>query len=165
MPDPIKREVALRPLSREHHHGLLLCWKIKTGLKNRVEPERIKRYADWFFAQHLTAHFEIEEKQLFPILGAGNALVQQAIFEHRRIEELFNTKTDLPVILELIALELDHHIRFEERVLFNEIQLVAVDAQLQLLEEIHREVPDSELWPDKFWEHSKASPDTNPADA
>ncbi|MBK8966936.1 MAG: hemerythrin domain-containing protein [Saprospiraceae bacterium] len=163
MPKPIKRQAALRPLSREHHHGLLLCWKIKTGLKNQVEPERIKRYADWFFEQHLTAHFDIEERQLFPILGAGNALVQQAVFEHRRIEELFRSTTDLPVILELIALELDHHIRFEERVLFNEIQQVASDEQLRLLEEIHREVPDSDHWNDKFWEH--AAPGANGLDA
>lgn len=165
MPKLIKRLVALRPLSREHHHGLLLCWKIKTGLKNQVEPDRIKRYADWFFEQHLTTHFEVEENQLFPILGTDNALVQQAVFEHRRIEELFRSTGNLPVTLELIAWELDHHIRFEERVLFNEIQQVASEAQLQLLEEIHREVPDSDHWHDKFWEQANASQETYMPDA
>ncbi|MCB0535507.1 MAG: hemerythrin domain-containing protein [Lewinellaceae bacterium] len=165
MPKPIKRLVALRPLSREHHHGLLLCWKIKTGLKNHVEPARIKRYADWFFENHLTVHFEIEENQLFPILGTDNLLVQQAVFEHRRIEELFRSTDNLPVILELMASELDHHIRFEERVLFNEIQNKASEAELQLLEEIHREVPDSDQWDDKFWEQPNTSQDTKTLDA
>ena len=151
MPEPIKRHVLLRPLSREHHHGLLLCWKIRTGLKNNTEPFRIKRYADWFFEKHLVPHFEIEEQQLFPILGHKNELVQQAISEHRRLEELFHSDTHLPIILELIGAELDHHIRFEERVLFNEIQKIATEAQLQLLEEIHRDIADSEDWDDCFW--------------
>lgn len=152
MPNPLKRHIALRPLSREHHHGLLLCWKIKAGLKNNIEPQRIKRYADWFFEQHLIQHFQIEEQQLFPILGTDNEMIQQAIAEHRRIEVLFHTKTDLARILNLIEMELDHHIRFEERVLFAEIQNAASEAQLQLLEDIHREIPNDDHWDDKFWE-------------
>jgi len=39
---PIKRSIALQPLSREHHHGLLLCWKIRTGLKKGIDIDRIK---------------------------------------------------------------------------------------------------------------------------
>jgi hypothetical protein len=46
---PLKRHAALQPLSREHHHGLLLGWKIRTGLSNGAPLERIKAYADWFF--------------------------------------------------------------------------------------------------------------------
>ncbi|WP_241739476.1 hypothetical protein [Aestuariibaculum marinum] len=30
---PLKRHKALQPLSREHHYGLLLTWKIRTGFK------------------------------------------------------------------------------------------------------------------------------------
>ena len=41
---PIKRSEFLKPISREHHHGLLLCWKIRAGLKKGIEPERIKLY-------------------------------------------------------------------------------------------------------------------------
>ncbi len=43
MSKPIKRSVALKPLSREHHHGLLLSWKIREGFNRNVEIERIKR--------------------------------------------------------------------------------------------------------------------------
>src|SRR5690606_10923423 len=28
---PIKRNKDLQPFSRDHHHSLLLCWKIRTG--------------------------------------------------------------------------------------------------------------------------------------
>lgn len=152
MPKPIKRHTSLQPLSREHHHGLLLCWKIRTGLKNGVEPQRMKNYADWFFKHHLAAHFQVEEQQLFPILGLKNEMVQQAMAEHRRLRELFKSKTDLKTVLGLIEAELDHHIRFEERVLFNEIQKLANEVQLQLLVEIHQEVPEPEHWEDVFWE-------------
>ena len=32
-----KRHKALQNLSREHHHGLLLSWKIRTGLNKNIE--------------------------------------------------------------------------------------------------------------------------------
>src|SRR5690606_36276296 len=66
---PIKRDENIQPFSREHHHGLLLSWKIKTGFKKNLELERIKRYTDWFYKNQLLPHFEAEEKYLFPILG------------------------------------------------------------------------------------------------
>ena len=50
---PIKRTEVLKPLSHEHHHGLLLCWKIKTGIKKNIDAARIKKYADWFYRSHL----------------------------------------------------------------------------------------------------------------
>ena len=72
MSEPIKRNEALVQLSRDHHYGLLLCWKIREGIKRRIEPQRIKNYVDWFWLHHLEQHFEIEEKYLFPILGNQN---------------------------------------------------------------------------------------------
>ena len=56
---PIKRHKALQPLSRDHHHGLLLSGKIRAGFSKNIEPLRIKNYADWFFKNHLIPHFEI----------------------------------------------------------------------------------------------------------
>jgi hypothetical protein len=45
---PLKRAEYLKALSREHHHGLLLCWKIKTGFSKGVSISRMKLYLDWF---------------------------------------------------------------------------------------------------------------------
>ena len=93
MSKPIKRSVALKPLSREHHHGLLLSWKIREGFKQNVEIERIKRYIDWFWKHHLQAHFEFEENYVFPILGQENELIIKALQEHNRLQQIF-TATD-----------------------------------------------------------------------
>lgn len=54
---PLKRSGHLKPLSRGHHHGLLLCWKIREGFKRNVDPERIERYANWCWYAHLASHF------------------------------------------------------------------------------------------------------------
>ena len=64
---PIKRHSALQGVSREHHHGLLLCWKIRTGVSKNIPLERIKMYADWFYATYLVPHFELEETHIFPL--------------------------------------------------------------------------------------------------
>ncbi len=41
---PQKRHIALQPLSREHHQGLLLSWKIRKGLSRKIEFDRIQNY-------------------------------------------------------------------------------------------------------------------------
>ena len=148
---PLKRDDALVPLSREHHRGLLLCWKIKTGLSKNVEPERIKRYADWFYAEHLTPHFAEEENALFPILGNDNTLVERAVKEHRELETLFADNSNVEHTLRSIADLLDKHIRFEERVLFGVIQETASGEQLKALERHNAAQPFCENASDAFW--------------
>src|SRR5690606_6698271 len=143
MPNPIKRNEALKPLSRDHHHGLLLCWKIRQGVKLNVEPERIKKYLDWFWMSYLKPHFEIEEQYVFPVLGNENELVKKALAEHRRLKRLFENVDDLQKSISLIEEELEKHIRFEERVLFNEIQSVAKSEQLL---EIEIDCPDKSFY-------------------
>lgn len=82
MSNPIKRNEALKPLSRDHHHGLLLCWKIRRGIKRNIAPERIKKYLDWFWKNYLKPYFETEVQYVFPVLGSENELVKQALAEH-----------------------------------------------------------------------------------
>tara|TARA_R110002124_G_scaffold70343_1_gene188962 strand:- start:506 stop:970 length:465 start_codon:yes stop_codon:yes gene_type:complete len=148
---PLKRAPELQPLSHDHHHGLLLCWKIRTGLKKEVPLERIKLYTDWFFENHLKPHFELEEKYIFTILGNDNTLIQQALSEHSRLKDLFNATTDLKENLSLIDKELEAHIRFEERVLFADIQKEASAEQLVKIEEIHSKSPFIENDEGTFW--------------
>ncbi|QIH40140.1 hemerythrin domain-containing protein [Flavobacterium sp. Sr18] len=148
---PLKRAPELQPLSHDHHHGLQLCWKIRTGFSKQIEPNRIKKYTDWFFKTHLKPHFELEEKHVFPILGAENELVKKALAEHRRLKRLFKQTTDLEKSLGLIEEELDAHIRFEERILFVEIQKIATQDQLAKIKEIHTEESFTEKDDDPFW--------------
>ncbi|MFV0539661.1 MAG: hemerythrin domain-containing protein [Aestuariibaculum sp.] len=148
---PLKRHKALQPLSRDHHHGLLLAWKIRAGFKKEIEPKRIKIYADWFFKTHLLEHFDIEEQYVFPVLGDDNELVKKALSQHRRIKRLFSETGDIGVALNKVEEELDNHIRFEERILFPEIQMAATETQLELIEKIHQPEKFEDNLDDEFW--------------
>jgi hemerythrin-like domain-containing protein len=150
--NPIKRHKALQPLSRDHHHGLLLSWKIRQGMKKGIDLERIMAYARWFWDTHLLRHFEIEEKQIFPLLGNDHPMVKRALSEHRRITRLFTSDhSDKERMLGLIEEELDIHIRFEERQLFNAIQEIATKEQLRVMEKAHSETRHQPPWEDEFW--------------
>ncbi|TBW29041.1 hemerythrin domain-containing protein [Gramella sp. KN1008] len=152
MGKPIKRHEALQPLSREHHYGLLLCWKIRQGFKLNIDPDRIKAYADWFKLNYLDPHFQAEEEYIFPILGNNHDLVKRALEEHRRLENLFEQGSDLHKLLKKIEKELDLHIKFEERVLFNEIQKTASSEQLEEIKKHHEDGNFCEDdWKDQFW--------------
>jgi iron-sulfur cluster repair protein YtfE (RIC family) len=149
---PIKRHPALQPLSRQHHFGLLFSWKIRKGFSKNIETERLKAYANWFYEQEIEPHFRDEEEYLFPILEEGNELVERALKEHRRIKRLFHNSDDSEKSLHQLEEELDAHIRFEERILFNEIQNVATEAQLAKIEEIHSSLNKHPEYSDPFWE-------------
>lgn len=150
-PKPQKRHKALQPLSREHHHGLLLSWKIRSGFNKNINPNRIKIYADWFFETHLIPHFEMEEENIFPLLASDNGLIKRALAEHRRLKRLFNETTDNAKNLSKIEEELEQHIRFEERVLFPEIQKIATEEQMLIIEKIHQQEPFKDNLDDEFW--------------
>jgi len=150
---PIKRHQALQPLSRQHHFGLLFSWKIRKGFGKNVAPERMMRFAKWFFVKEIEPHFNDEEKYLFPILEPGNELIERALKEHRRIKRLFRDTENPEKSLHKLEEELDAHIRFEERVLFNEIQKIATPEQLARIEEIHEELETPAEYEDPFWEN------------
>lgn len=141
----------MQPLSRQHHDGLLLCWKIRRGFSQKVTPERMKRYADWFWQSHLVPHFDMEEKHIFPILGNDDKMVKRALAEHRRLKRLFMDDEDIERSLSLIEEELESHIRFEERELFVEIQQRASAEDYARIEHLHDALPHCEDWDDEFW--------------
>lgn len=151
MHNPIKRHQALKPVSREHHHGLLLSWKIRNGIKNKIELPRIKKYLDWYWINHLQQHFVFEEQYLFPILGSDHALVSEAIIQHREIEQLFFEKDNLENSLQVLEKKLENHIRFEERILFKVIEQNASEEQLQIIENAHQQPLPQDNYSDPFW--------------
>lgn len=148
---PIKRAEYLKKLSREHHHGLLLAWKIKTGFSKNIVVNRIKQYTDWFYAAHLKPHFQEEEMQVFPILGNDNILIQKAIQEHQQLAQLFNETDNVERALKQITIDLVNHIRFEERILFNQIQTVATPEQITMIEALHTNEAFTDNTTDPFW--------------
>lgn len=148
---PIKRHPALQPLSRDHHQGLLLSWKIREGFRRGVDVQRVWQYAVHFYRHELVPHFETEERYVFSILGDGHLLVKRALAEHRRLNRLFSEGGDPKRNLSLIEEELEAHIRFEERVLFQEIQDTASEEQLREAEAQHAQTVAYPAWEDEFW--------------
>ncbi|NMM50818.1 hemerythrin domain-containing protein [Marinigracilibium pacificum] len=151
MNKPLKRHISLQPVSREHHFGLLLCWKIRTGLKNDISPERIKKYVDWFYQNHLVPHFSFEENFVFPILGNKHTLIKKALEDHKIITEMVSQDNDLDLLLPRLERTIERHIRFEERILFNKIQDIATDEQLEEIESHHHEEAFQDNVDDVFW--------------
>lgn len=149
---PIKRSERLKPLSREHHHALLLCWKIKNGFAKGASAERVKKYADWFFENHLLPHFAIEEQYVFPVLGDEHPMIKEAKRDHQRLKTLFTATGDLESNLREIEEVLQNHVRFEERTLFSEVQKYATEEQLTEIEMFHVEAKFVDNIEDPFWE-------------
>ncbi len=151
-PAPIKRHESLKPLSREHHDGLLLCWKIRQGLSKKIAPERIAKYTRHFFNKNLEPHFYAEEQLLFPMIDRQHDLILQAREDHHRLRHLFLLANPDEKVLDLIQQQLEKHIRFEERQLFQEIQQQASPEALQQIQHVHATVPGEDTWEDAFWE-------------
>ena len=151
---PIKRHKGLQPLSREHHQGLLLSWKIRVGLKKGISIDRIKNYCDFFFKEELLNHFNIEELHVFTLLDSKDDLVKKALADHKRLKRLFLTKQPDMKTIVAIEEELEQHIRFEERILFNKIQEQTPEQELLKILDLHNSSTNCNIdsWEDKFWE-------------
>lgn len=155
---PLKRHPALIPLSRDHHSGLLLCWKIRTGFRKEVKEERMADYTAYFFEQQLVPHFKLEEKEIFSCLPEQDPLRQEAEAQHKELygmgSRLKEAGGDKKELLNSFEQALDRHIRFEERQLFMHIQDQLGEEKLEVLgkrvEALHSEEPDR--WEDRFWE-------------
>lgn len=134
---PLERHPLLRPLSREHHHGLLLCWRIRRDLVARTAHDQVLAECRAFFHSDLLPHFAVEEDVVFPVLGSDHPLVHRAIAEHRRLARLFQQVGDPQTTLSRIEDELEAHIRFEERVLFQAVQAQATADELEEIDRVH----------------------------
>jgi hemerythrin-like domain-containing protein len=149
--NPIVRNESLKNLSRDHHFGLLFCWKIRSSL-NTIETKRLARYSEYFYKEHLQPHFKLEEKYIFPLFGEETTLVQEAMDDHMKLTELFGAQEKSIEILAQIAKTLEKHIRFEERVLFKELQKLIPEDELAAALGQSLGKPEEDTWEDKFWE-------------
>ena len=154
---PINRNEHLKKLSREHHFSLLFSWKIRQGLKKDVAMERIWKYVQYFWQQHLQPHFREEESIFF--VPIKDRLVQRAINEHtyikQQIEDLANySGNNQQKSLAKIADMVYEHVRFEERDLFPHLERKLSREQLEnISEQIEEHHPSSlqDQYEDQFW--------------
>ncbi len=155
---PIKRSNELVPLSRDHHSGLLLCWKIKTGIQKSIDADRIANYVVFYYRSHLEEHFRQEEEYIFPLPGKEDPLIQKAVSEHREltglITQLVSEKPKGYENLEKLMNLLETHIRYEERELFPYIEQKADNSRFknagEIIAELHNNIKEP-AWDDEFW--------------
>lgn len=133
----MKRHASLVPLSREHHHGLVMARRLILGRSTNPRadwpPERsgqVQRLLE-FFETELRAHFEVEEAHVFPTaareLTGGDRQTRELIAEHHTMRAMIRDfETDPASCLDerLIAFGklLEAHIHREERELFQQMQ-------------------------------------------
>lgn len=132
----MQRFPALRQLSSEHHHGLVLARRAREQAKADIAQRRDTWEAlRAAFDTELEPHFQREEQRLLPALEqAGElALVRQTLEEHRQLRALI-AAGDVDA-LAVFAQALGDHIRFEEQVLFETAQRVLDETTLALLAE------------------------------
>ncbi|MBX7201903.1 MAG: hemerythrin domain-containing protein [Bacteroidia bacterium] len=148
---PIKRADGLIKLSREHHHALLLCWKIKQGLAKGIALSRIAAYTDWFYKNYLLQHFRSEEQHVFPLLDKNNPDLILAIDQHSKLKTLFEKDEKSKEDLVQIQVLLGEHIRFEERILFNVLQSQVTSEILTSIKDIAHKDKFIDNETDAFW--------------
>ncbi len=93
-----KRHPSLNPLSREHHHGLLLAFRFTVRLPKNRKPDDCPQaqVADTvrFFRQSLAPHFGAEEDILFPAIyrmqPQAESLLTQLKQEHADLQQLMD---------------------------------------------------------------------------
>ena len=147
----MKRHEALVQLSRDHHFGLLLCWKLKEGLKKNISVERMSQYISLFYEHNLKPHFTEEEETIFKVLGEEHPMIKEAISQHRIFQQMIDDGFKTSEQIETFHHLLELHIRTEERQIFPEIERIATDEQLQKLVEMpHKELKEPE-YDDVFW--------------
>lgn len=153
---PIKRDPAIVTLSREHHSGLQLVWKVRYGITNKIHPKRICSYVLFFIKKELEPHFRDEERYLFPLLKVDDPLRVRAESEHgviRNLAEAIRQSHSNQALCEQFAKLLELHIRFEERELFNYIQNTIPNdllAEIGFKLTVNSRVADHK-WTDHFW--------------
>jgi hemerythrin-like domain-containing protein len=105
------------------------------------------------FDDYLGFHIEMEEKYIFPVLGMDHKMVKKALADHRRINRLLQDQNDMLKSMNSIEELLEQHIRFEDRMLFPEIEKIATPDQSHVIDyaksmySIYKE----KEWIDKFW--------------
>jgi hemerythrin-like domain-containing protein len=117
----VNRSEALRFLSRDHHQALVVA----QHLRRADDPQEAARQFLGFWRQSGALHFRIEEEVLLPywavlgtVDGDGAARLARDHLSIRRAAIGLDAETASLEQIQDLGLELEAHVRFEERQLF-----------------------------------------------
>jgi hemerythrin-like domain-containing protein len=134
------RDKNLIPLSRQHQHALALCVRLDRAIQaGEIDPEPWQAEIVQLFEQEIAIHFAAEENHVFPAVAKFQELqpvVEELISEHTLLRKVFaraQAGSLDRVALTSFAAALAHHIRKEERQLFEGMQKVMSATELETL--------------------------------
>jgi hemerythrin-like domain-containing protein len=136
---PMKRHIALQPLSRDHHQALSIALRLR-----RASPEDASAVREdflEFWHAHGRLHFRVEEEVLLPAFAAhgdpADDRVVRMLVDHVRIRrEAHALEEDPDVALDRLhglGVALDAHVRLEEREVFPLIEATLPAAEAEAL--------------------------------
>ncbi|MDA8067910.1 hemerythrin domain-containing protein [Conexibacter sp. DBS9H8] len=135
----MKRSAALAPLSRDHHHALVVASALTRAGEGTCYSSAML-FAD-FIADHEARHFALEESLLLPTLPPGERarlLAERMRADHEHLRETAGALRQgrLQPTVELTAslgARLRAHVQLEERELFPYIEQSLDAASLEQL--------------------------------
>ena len=132
----MERSDALAPLSRDHHHGLMVARRLRRATTDTSARARANFLAFW--DEEGRRHFRVEEEILLPAFArhapAGHEAVVRVLVDH--VESAGDLRAGTSPLLESLhelGEQLSAHIRHEERVLFPLIEAALPAAELDEL--------------------------------
>ena len=125
------RDKSLIPLSHQHQHALALCVRLDRAIHaGEVDVEAWQSEIQQVFENEIACHFAAEEKEVFPVarrFSKLEKLVKDLLSEHTTLRDFFsraaNRQLDTTTLAAFVE-QLAHHIRKEERELFEGLQKV-----------------------------------------
>lgn len=144
----MKRHPALVPLSHDHHRELVQARRLRraAGASPAARAAAGAAYADAFFRDTI-AHFRREEEQLFPLYARRTGrtpTLDRILAEHMQLIGLAHALRAEAAAgdvgaerLRQLADLLAAHVRVEERELFEEIQRVLSEDELDAFGRAH----------------------------
>ena len=142
----------LRPLSREHEHGLEFVNRLRAGIEQHISCERLRNYVLWYWSEHIKPHFFQEEKILLPMMKRDEQMFKRIKDEHDYIRELIleiDTEPEKRAFVILADL-VEDHILFEENLVFPHLQKNSDPVLIQEIE-LKMNPPKETGWKDPFW--------------
>ena len=128
----MKRCSALRTMSNEHHHGLVLAKRAKKAAGTE-SAEKAWQQIQVHFAAEVEPHFQAEEMRLLPALErvGETELVRRTHADHAELRYMIR-EGGVQAMAGFAELFIQH-IRFEERELFETAQQKIPAAELDAL--------------------------------
>ncbi|TDY47948.1 hemerythrin superfamily protein [Alicyclobacillus sacchari] len=133
---PTKRHPSLQPLSRHHHHALVLALHL---IKQERSNDELRTELQHFWQNGGQEHFREEEEVLLPAYAKHAALdrpeIVQLLLEHVQVRSLISQicEDQRADKMQQLGRLLQSHVRNEEQVVFPLIESALPEAELARL--------------------------------